>query len=242
MNTNILDFGAISDGITLNTLAIQKAIDKCAEAGGGRVTIPAGIFKSGTIWLRSNVELHLEMGAELLASDNLDDYNELDAYPQNSHRNEFEGWVGKHLIIALNVENCAITGLGTINGNCHAYVYPYFGETELAKWGWKHGIAELKDKENLRPGQLICFIESKKLRVKDISIIDSPCWSLLFHGCEFVQVNSIRVNNPAWMLNSDGIDIDASRYVTVSDCIILTGDVSKDWLKPKTTAGLWMDS
>ena len=224
MNTSILDFGAISDGITLNTLAIQNAIDKCAQSGGGRVTIPSGTYKSGTIWLRSNVELHLEMGAVLLASDNLNDYNELDAFPQNSRRNEFEGWVGKHLIIALNVENCSITGLGTVNGNCHAYVDPFYGDTELAKWGWKHGIAILKDKENLRPGQLICFIESKNLSVKDISIIDSPCWSLYFHGCEFVQVNSIRVNNPAWMLNSDGIDIDASRYVTVSDCIILTGD------------------
>ena len=60
--------------------------------------------------------------------------------------------------------------------------------------------------------------------VADISIKDSPCWSLFLHGCEQVSVRGIRVSNPSWMLNSDGIDIDASRYVTISDCIIHTGD------------------
>ena len=97
MNTNILDYGAKGDGIALNTVAIQSAIDECATTGGGRITIPTGIYKSGTIWLRSNIELHLEMGAELLASDNMDDYNELDAYEQNFSVPR-EEWVGKHLI------------------------------------------------------------------------------------------------------------------------------------------------
>ena len=174
MNINILDFGAKGDGITLNTVAIQNAIDKCSETGGGRVTIPAGVFKSGTIWLRSNVELHLEMGAELLASDNMDDYNDLNAYPQNTRIVKDEGWVGKHLIIAYNIENCAITGLGRINGNCHAFVDPFYGETILANWGWKRGIAVLKDEEKMRPGQLICFVESRRIKVQDITIIDSP--------------------------------------------------------------------
>jgi polygalacturonase len=164
------------------------------------------------------------MGAELLASDNMDDYNDLDAYPQNTRIVKDEGWVGKHLLIAYKTENCAITGLGRINGNCHAFVDPFYGETILANWGWKRGIAVLKDEEKMRPGQLITFIESRHIKVQDITIVDSPCWSLFFHGCEYVQVTSIRVNNPAWMLNSDGIDIDASRYVTVSDCIIQTGD------------------
>ena len=224
MNTNILDFGAIANGISLNTIAIQSAIDKCSSTGGGRVTIPAGIFKTGTIWLKTNVELHLEMGAELLASDNMNDYNDLDAFPQNTKIVMDEGWVGKHLIIAYESENCAITGLGRVNGNCHAFVDPYYGETILANWGWKRGIAVLKDEEKMRPGQLICFIECKNIKVQNITVIDSPCWSLFIHGCEYVQVSSIRVINPAWMLNSDGIDIDASRYVTISDCIIQTGD------------------
>lgn len=224
MNQNILDFGAVSNGIYLNTTSIQSAIDKCAETGGGRVTVPSGIFKSGTLWLRSNVELYLEAGAEILASDNMDDYNDMDAYEQNSRISVAEGWVGKHLIIAYEIENCAITGFGKINGNCHAFVDPCFDNCELAKWGWKQGVSVLKDKEKMRPGQLICFVESQNIRVHDVSVADSPCWSIFVHGCEFVQIRGVKVNNPAWMLNSDGIDIDASRYVTVSDCIILTGD------------------
>lgn len=222
MKVSILDFGAVSDGVTLNTASIQNAIDACAASGGGRVTVTSGVFKTGTVWLKSHVELHLEMGAELLASDNMDDYNALDAYEQNFSVPS-EMWVGKHLIIAHEIEDCAITGFGRINGNCHAFVEKGpspAGET----FGWCHGLSVLKDKEKQRPGQLICFIESKNIRVQDVTIVDSPCWSCFVHGCEFVQIRGVKIFNPIWMLNSDGIDIDASRYVTVSDCIIETGD------------------
>lgn len=112
---NIRSYGAVPDGKTVCTAAIQSAIDACAANGGGRVTVPAGIYKTGTIWLRSGVELHLEFGSELLASENFDDYNEIEAYPQNLNSPINEQWVGKHLIIALEVENVAITGLGTVN-------------------------------------------------------------------------------------------------------------------------------
>ncbi len=222
MNASILDFGAISDGITLNTEAIQNAINKCAESGGGRVTVPAGVYKTGTIWLRDNVEFHLESGAELLASENMDDYNDLEAYEQN-FGSVAEGWDGKHLIIAHEVTNCSITGFGTINGNCHAFVVK--GNHPVKKfYGWCHGISQLKDKTKQRPGQLVCFIESRNINVQDITIINSPCWSCFIYGCEYAQVRGVKINNPIWMLNSDGIDIDSSRFVTVSDCIINTGD------------------
>ena len=224
MNTNVLDYGAVSDSSALNTSAFQAAIDECAAGGGGRVTVPAGVYKSGTLWLKSGVELHLEMGAVLLASENMDDYNELDAFEQNQSC-AVEGWVGKHLIIALECTDCAITGLGTINGNCTAFVdefhdYPQYRNGYI----WSDGMSELKDKERTRPGQLICFIECSHVRVIDVTVRNSPCWSCYFLGCEYVTVRGLRVFNPRWMLNSDGIDIDASRNVTVSDCIIETGD------------------
>jgi len=222
MNTCILDFGAISDGITLNTKAIQNAINKCAESGGGRVSVPGGVYKTGTIWLRDNVELHLEFGAELLASENMDDYNDTEAYEQNFSSVK-ENWLGKHLIIAHEINNCAITGFGTINGNCQAFVVEGRHPTKKT-YGWCHGISLLKDEDKQRPGQLICFIESRNIKVKDFTIINSPCWSCFIHGCEYVQVHGIKINNPIWMKNSDGIDIDSSRFVTVSDCIIQTGD------------------
>lgn len=222
MNTNVLDYGAISDGKSLCTRALQRAIDACAASGGGRVLVPSGKYKIGTIWLRSHVELCLEIGAELIASENMDDYNATDAYEQNFDVIH-EGWVGKHLIIAHEIEDCAITGFGAVNGNLHAFVDRV--DTPADKvYGWCHGRSELKDKEKLRPGQLICFIECKNVRVQDITIQDSPCWSCFLHGCEYVQIRGVKISNPIWMLNSDGIDIDSSRYVTVSDCIIETGD------------------
>ena len=218
---NIQSYGAVADGVTLNTTAIQAAIDACAASGGGCVTVPTGTYKTGTIWLRSGVELHLESGAVLLASDDLDDYNELDAYEQNFGCPVTEKWVGKHLIIAHEVENVAITGFGTVNGNCNAFV-DYVDVPP--RYGWRSGTSRCKDPEKLRPGQLIVFIECRHVTVHDITVVDSPCWSLFFHGCEYVQVRGYKAFNPINMLNSDGMDIDTCRYVTVSDCIIRTGD------------------
>ncbi len=218
---DILDYGAVADGTTLNTQAIQNAIDACHSAGGGRVMVPAGVFKTGTLWLRSNVELYLTMGAVLLASDCMDDYNEEDAYPQNFSR-VAERWLGKHLIIAHEVENVAITGLGTVDGNCYAFVEDDF---EIEQWfRWRAGSFKLKDPEALRPGQLIVFVECAHVSVRDITVRNSGCWSILMHGCEFVDVRGYKVFNPINMLNSDGLDLDCCRYVTVSDCIFHTGD------------------
>ena len=220
MNIDITDFGAVADGRTLNTAAIQAAIDECGKVGG-RVTVPAGVFKTGTVWLRSNVELHLELGAVLLASDNTDDYNASDAYEQNYDCRD-ENWLGKHLIIAHELENTAITGLGTVNGNCHAFVDDNF--ENMPDYGWRSGNTKLKDPAKLRPGQLIVFIECKNVVIRDFTVVDSPCWSLFLHGCENVSVRGYKVKNPINMLNSDGLDIDSCRNVTVSECIIDTGD------------------
>ena len=177
MNKNILDFGAIADGVTLNTVAIQSAIDGCAETGGGVVTVPTGVYKTGTIWLRDNVELHLEMGAELLASDNMDDYNALDAYPQNFSVS-YEQWVGKHLIVAHEVNNCAITGFGKLNGNCHAFVTRCDSPKDK-NFGWCHGMSLLRDFKKQRPGQLVCFVECTNVRVQDITILRGSGFDIL---------------------------------------------------------------
>ena len=122
---NVKAFGAIGDGITVSTAAIQAAIDVCHENGGGRVTVPSGVFLTGSIFLKSNVELHLSHGAVIKASEDLDDYNDLDAYPQNFGWAP-EEWVGKHLILAIECENVALTGSGVIDGSASAfYEEPY---------------------------------------------------------------------------------------------------------------------
>jgi polygalacturonase len=105
---NVRDFGAVGDGSTVNTAAIQKAIDACRDAGGGRVVVPRGVFVSGTLRLHSHVELHLEGGAVLKGSPNLSDY-------------QLGGQV-VGLLYSENVENVSITGRGQIDGNGDAFM------------------------------------------------------------------------------------------------------------------------
>ena len=221
MVCNIVDFGAVSDGKTLATKAIQNAIDTCAENGGGRVLIPAGNYKSGSFFLKSNVELFFETGAVLTASDNMDDYNRDDAYEQN-YGFAPEGWRAKHLIMAVECQNVSISGNGIINGNGDSFRK----EAEPADcfYVWMDGVARVKDEKVMRPGQLVCFVECQNVSVSDITLENAPCWGLFFHGCRFVYVDGVQVFNKKTSLNTDGIDIDCCRFVTVSNCNIDTGD------------------
>lgn len=110
---NIFQFGASKDTSVVQTQAINAAIENCYRQGGGKVIIPSGIYKSGTIFLKDNVELHLESGAYLYASDNYDDFP---VQPQASYRSQKDagGWVS--LIYAVDAKNISITGKGTIDG------------------------------------------------------------------------------------------------------------------------------
>lgn len=117
---NVRAFGAVGDGATKDTAAVQRALDACAQAGGGRVTVPMGTYLIGSVYLGNRTELHLQKGATLLGSPNLADYNAPDAYPQN-FGSKNEGWSAKHLILALEKQGVSITGQGTIDGNGRAF-------------------------------------------------------------------------------------------------------------------------
>ena len=221
MNTNILDFGAISGGQSLCTQAIQAAIDACAVSGGGRVTVPAGTYLTGSIWLKSHVELHLEHGSVLKASENLDDYNAEDAYEQNWANPTTEKWVGKHLLLCVEQTDVALTGTGVLDGSGDAFM----GERRhFSNYCWRYGLSVAKDEEKLRPGQLVCFVESQNITVTDVTLRNLPCWGLFLHGCDVATIRGVKVFSPPNFGNSDGIDIDACRFVTISDCVIDTGD------------------
>ena len=207
---------------SLDTAAIQSAIDAAGAAGGGRVSLESGVFRSGTIYLKSKVELHVAMGAKLLASDDLDDYNPTNIAPWNGG-SKIEGWSGRHLLMAVGVEDVAITGEGTIDGNGRAFfdTKPQF----IGKTSWRDGGINAKDYANQgRPGQMLEFVNSRNIRVRDVAIVDSPCWSCFFWNCDNVQVRGLRVENDLRHLNTDGVDIDSCRNVTVSDCVFVTGD------------------
>jgi len=206
----------------LYTAPIQESIDRVSAAGGGCVVIPEGEFITGTLWLKSHVELRLEKGAILLGSPDLKDYNADDAYEQN-YSCPAEGWSGKHLIIVHEATDVAITGLGTIDGNGQAFMAEK-GQGFGLIYPWREGRAGEKVPGICRPGQLICFIECRHVTLRDVSIRNATSWTVFLYGCDDVSVSGLRIRNPYFWLNTDGVDIDTCRYVTLSDCIIDTGD------------------
>lgn len=201
---NIFQFGASKDTSVVQTQAINAAIENCHRQGGGKVIIPSGIYKSGTIFLKDNVELHLESGAYLYASDNYDDFP---VQPQASYRSQKDagGWVS--LIYAVDAKNISITGKGTIDGK---------GK------GRKGRISGLGGDRNGRPRNIL-FISCKDVHVEGITMRNSALWNQHYLNCEDVTIDHIKVYNHS-NGNNDGIDIDGCRRFILSNSIIDSDD------------------
>jgi polygalacturonase len=207
---DIIDFGACPDGATLNTVAIQAAIDACHEAGGGTVNCGPGRFLTGSIELKSNVELYLAAGCQLLGSPRLEDYDDFVAagfITENSNEGS-----SKHVIRAVAADNVSITGPGEVNGNGLEF---YDTTTATSRFFAKPPTP--------RP-RLVMFYGCHNVRFEDTSYVDSPCWTFWLMKCERVSIHRLRVYGDQRMINNDGIDIDACRDVTISDCILKTAD------------------
>ncbi len=211
---NINDFGAEGDGKFDNAQVIQKIIDKCSAEGGGKVIIPGGgIFISGPFNLKSNIEFHVEANAVLRANP-----DEL-VYTQSAFRENYgEGsiWIG-----GQDAENIIISGQGVIDGNGVAFM----GPEEKAAY-----VLKTFDTFDRRP-HVFTPINCKNLIIKDVTFKDSAYWCIHLVGCEDIVIQGIRIFNNLKIRNSDGIDIDHSRNVRISDCYIESGD---DCISPKT--------
>jgi polygalacturonase len=214
---NIRDFGAVSDTAKLSTVAINKAVTACYKNGGGRVIIPSGSFKSGTIILKSNVELHLERGAFLYASTH---HRDLPQQQQPVYRSQKDpgGWFA--LIYAEGASNIGISGYGTIDGQ-GALQKP---RPEMVQGGDLDG----------RPRNIL-FISCTDVSVKDVSMFNAGIWNQHYLNCEDVLVDHIKVYNHA-NRNNDGIDIDGCRRFVLSNSIIDSDD-DAIVLKSTGTAG-----
>jgi len=216
---NIIDFGAVADASALCTESIQAAIDKATRAGGGVVEIPAGTFLSGTIFLKTGVELYLSPGAVLLGSGKLDDYS-----PQTwGHHDDRTPY---HLIFAEKQERISITGPGTIKGQ----EKPFWQDTRKDDWAfWKEKV--------LRPSALIELQECTDVALKDFCIREVPGWGTHLFNCTRAQIRGLRIDHNLFGPNSDGLHITGSQEVTISDCHIRSGDdciaISTTTVKPR---------
>jgi polygalacturonase len=227
---NILDYGAKGDGETKNTIAIQKAIDACSK--GGTVYIPAGVFMSGALYLKSDMTLYIAEGAILKGSTDMQDY-----YPLILNR--FEGWEMKTLASLLNagtldrsgkytIKNLSIEGTGTIYGG-----------------GARLGDAIVKDLGLRARGRLICIMNGQNINIQGLNIENSPCWTIHYIYSNQVTLHDLNIISTAH--NGDGIDPDSStdsyifnsKFSTGDDCIaIKSGKNPEGYFVGKPTRNL----
>jgi len=235
----ITNYGAVGDGVTNCSKAIEKAILMCCKAGGGRVVVPSGAYFTGPIYLRSNVNLHLEKGSTLLFSTNPDDYLPL----------VYTRWEGielmnySPLIYSYKEHNIAITGEGVLDGqSANNNWWPWKGRKDH---GWKVGtpnqtdsdkrsaLFEMADKNvpvnqrkfgkgyYLRP-QFIQPYLCDNVLIEDVKILNSPMWVLNPVLCNNVIISRVCVESEG--PNSDGCDPESCKNVWIKDCFFKTGD------------------
>lgn len=204
---NVVTYGAKGDGKTNDAPAIQKAIDACSRSGGGQVLLPAGrTYMASPFNLRSNIDFHLEAGVRLLANPDEKVYKN-SAFRQNPGEGTI--WIGGE-----NIQNVMISGQGQIDGN---------GISFMGK--------ELDDSYELKPfnvldprPHVLTIIGGKNIRIKDVHIGNSAYWTIHLVGCNDVVISGITLLNSLKVRNSDGIDVDHSKNVRISDCYIESGD------------------
>ncbi len=204
---DIKNYGAKGDSLTLNTKAIQRAIDACTP--GGTVLIPAGIYLSGALFLKSDMTLFIEKGGVLKGSTDIADY-----YPIIPTR--FEGWTVESfssLITAgkldtsgkIAVKNLAIRGEGTISG----------GDSKLGK-------AMTAAKGIRSRGRLICLMNCMNVDIQGLNVEKTPCWCIHYTFSRNVSVHDLKITSTA--SNGDGIDPDSSVDSYIFNCSFSTGD------------------
>ncbi len=222
---NVMQYGAKGDGVTNDAFAIQHAIDDCAKNGGGQVVLQSGrVFYSDSIKLKENVDLHIQKGARLKATSDIDGYirpNKLINTPDTALiGNPVTGKPSFVFIYAYGADGCSVSGEGVIDANGHAFV-------------------QRKDRYyvtgDFYPRPTVIYTEKcRHITFKDFTVVDAPFWTLHPAGCDDVLIDKIRILNDLDVANSDGIDPDHCSNVRILGCHIECAD---DCICLKTTKG-----
>lgn len=248
---NIIKYGAKPDGMTLNTEAINKTIEACSKRGGGVVYIPQGIWLTGPIVLKSNVNLYVSRAALVQFTSDKSQYPLIETH--------FEGKKAvrnQSPISGTNLENIAITGEGIVDGN--GDVWRMLKKDKVTEGEWKKRVASggivsadgrswypseayrlgeqnrgayegksVADhapiKDALRPNMVV-LVNCKKVLLQHTTFQNSPCWNLHALYCENLTYDGVRVRNPSYAQNGDGMDIESCSYVEVKNSTLDCGD------------------
>lgn len=251
---NIVKYGAINDGLTLNTKSINEAIIACSQQGGGVVLVPKGMWLTGPIELKSNVNLHLQANAILQFSKDFDQYplvaSNWEGLPQM--RNQSPLW-------ATNQQNIAITGLGIVDGAGEAWRMVKKEKLTESQWAkliasggivsedkksWYPSEKSFKGSKMKNPGEitpdktpefyqsikdflrpnLLVFTSCKRILLEGVTFQNSPAWNIHPLMCEDLTVRNVYAKNPWYAQNGDGIDIESCKNVLIEGSTFDVGD------------------
>lgn len=251
---HITQFGARPDGITLNTDAINSAINESSKRGGGVVVVPSGLWLTGPIELKSNVNLHLQKSALLQFTDDFNQYKLVagnwEGLPQMRNQSPLS---------AMNAVNIAITGFGIIDGNGDAWRMVKKDKTTETQWKKllaSGGVlsddkktwypteqslrgSRLKNPGEITPGKntqffeqvkdflrpnLLVFTKCKQVLLEGVTFQNSPAWCLHPLMCEDLTVRNVYVKNPWYAQNGDGIDVESCKNVLIENSTFDVGD------------------
>lgn len=238
---DVRSFGAKGDGSTLDTEAITKAIQACAQAGGGTVHFTAGTYVTGTFELVSNITLQLDAGAVIQGSPNISDYSKIGDYglARNYGVDSSGEGVLVGIIVARDAHDVAIVGRGAIDGQGDSFMdlaTPHVGADFDAQYtrdpeAFTAGVSDLKygpvlPKEHGagRPGTMLIFLHCKNVLIRDVTLRAAPNWTLHLQHTEQATISGIHVDNDLLIPNNDGIDCMHCRHVHISDSDIQAGD------------------
>ncbi len=218
MEFRIHNYGAVADGKTINTAAIQAAIDACHAAGGGRVTVSNGVYMTGSITLRSHVELHIAAGGVLLGSPSCADYPEKTGL-RHVVSERLPRRRNASLIFAEEAENISLTGSGVIDCNGTSFVKERSAD-KPAWYGWEYERIDAPT-----PPRVVFFAGCRNVKIEDVTMQNQPSgWSYWISDCDCVTFDKIKIMADVRYPNNDGIHINSSRNVTVSNSCITCGD------------------
>ncbi len=206
-NDNLItSYGAVADGITNNAEFIQKAIDEVSESGGGQVIVPPGNFMTGTIYLKSGVDLHLEQGAILLGPHKTEGYTNKDR---------------PSLIYAHGQKNISISGKGIIDGQGQELMLDIFGK--LRSGELKDDTIWMVKRPEVGRALVVLFHSCTEIKVTGVTLKNASNWVQDYRECSNLLIDGIKVQSTAYW-NNDGLDVTDCRNVVIKNCFINSAD------------------